>query len=113
MKIHKAWRECVNSSAPSHLREYRLVECESELCDVIGQTLNTGDRVAWIAGTGPDKEIKVGVLENIQETKNGEYYQVNLVCRSPESTRASVLSRGYYSKVVDGSLYWAQILKLS
>lgn len=114
MKIHKAWKECIDPSVPFQDRKYRNVEEELTLGDVVGNPLEVGDKVAWVAGSGTDKKLDIGVLvevREIRETSGWPY--VELVCRSPENTRNSILTRGFYSKISDGTLYWNQVVKLA
>lgn len=113
MLIHKNWNECIDDTVPWNERKYRLVEAELILGDVTGQPLEIGDKVAWVAGSGTDKKLDLGTLLEVREQKKDRYYSVELVCKSPGNTRNSILSRGFYSKVVDGILCWDQIVKLS
>lgn len=112
MKIHRAWNECIDPSVPFQDRKYRKIEEELTLGDVTGNPLEIGDKVAWVAGSGTDKKLDTGVLIEVRERRDRDWPCVDLVCKSPENTRNSILTRGFYSKISDGTLCWNQIIKL-
>jgi len=113
MKIHKAWKKCIDDSSVSYRdRKYQTIEEDLTLGDAVGNPLEVGDKVAWVAGSGTDKKLDVGVLVEVREQRDNGWPRVYLICKSPKNTRNSVLSRGFYSEISDGTLCWNQILKL-